>query len=235
MAFYRKARKTSRRGRPTARRSRSMAIVNPQRSLGSISSRDLMPNVFATSLHYRESILLSSTAMLPTAFNNFSMNSLFDPNRTGTGHQPYGFDQLSTFYNRYYVTGSKMTVTFSCQTKDNDTTVTGPILIGVTGRNESTFATQNADNWAEYPNADTQLLSTDTTSRKLVTTFSPQMLGYTKSDRSNIASISTNPGREWFGAPWIFNTGSTAVTDTIAHVHIEYAVEFSYPYSLTIS
>ena len=91
------------------------------------------------------------------------MNSLFDPNRTGTGHQPYGFDQLSTFYNRYYVTGSKMTVTFSCQTKDNDTTVTGPILIGVTGRAETTFATQNADNWAEYPNADTQLLSTDTT------------------------------------------------------------------------
>ena len=61
------------------------------------------------------------------------------------------------------------------------------------------------------------------------------MLGYTKSDRSNIASITSSPGREWFGVPWIFNTGSTRRNRTIAHVHIEYAVEFSYPYSLPIS
>jgi hypothetical protein len=33
------------------------------------------------------------------------MNSLFDPNRTGTGHQPIGFDQWMAFYNRYRVTG----------------------------------------------------------------------------------------------------------------------------------
>ena len=93
MAFFRKSRKTSRRGRPTSRRSRSMG--NPQYPPSSLTTRDLMPTTFNTTLHYRESILLSSTAMLPTAFNNFSMNSLFDPNRTGTGHQPYGFDQLA--------------------------------------------------------------------------------------------------------------------------------------------
>lgn len=233
MAFFRKSRKTSRRGRPTSRRSRSMG--NPQYPPSSLTTRDLMPTTFNTTLHYRESILLSSTTLLPTAFNNYSMNSIFDPNRTGTGHQPYGFDQLATFYNRYYVTGSKMTVTFSCQTKDTDSTVTGPILVGVTGRAESTFATQNADNWAEYPNADSVLLSTDTTSRKLVSVFNPTYIGYTKQDRTNAVAVTGNPGREWFAAPWIFNTGQTAATDTIAHVHIEYAVEFSYPYSLPIS
>lgn len=34
---------------------------------------------------------------------NFNLNSIFDPNRTGTGHQPYGHDQLAVLYNRYRV------------------------------------------------------------------------------------------------------------------------------------
>lgn len=33
----------------------------------------------------------------------YRMNSIFDPNFTGTGHQPYGRDQLVTLFNRYRV------------------------------------------------------------------------------------------------------------------------------------
>lgn len=33
----------------------------------------------------------------------FNLNSIFDPNRTGTGHQPYGRDTFATLYNRYRV------------------------------------------------------------------------------------------------------------------------------------
>lgn len=32
-----------------------------------------------------------------------NLNSIFDPNRTGVGHQPYGHDTLQTMYNRYRV------------------------------------------------------------------------------------------------------------------------------------
>lgn len=32
-----------------------------------------------------------------------NLNSIFDPNRTGTGHQPYGHDTFSSIYNRYRV------------------------------------------------------------------------------------------------------------------------------------
>lgn len=32
-----------------------------------------------------------------------NLNSLFDPNRTGIGHQPYGHDTFATLYNRYRV------------------------------------------------------------------------------------------------------------------------------------
>lgn len=33
----------------------------------------------------------------------FNLNSIFDPNRSGIGHQPYGRDTLATLYNRYRV------------------------------------------------------------------------------------------------------------------------------------
>lgn len=46
-----------------------------------------------------------------TASQIFSANSLYDPDVTGAGHQPYGFDQWSAFYNHYVVTGAKITYT----------------------------------------------------------------------------------------------------------------------------
>lgn len=40
----------------------------------------------------------------------FSANSLFDPDRTGIGHQPMGFDQLMDLYDHFTVIGAKLTL-----------------------------------------------------------------------------------------------------------------------------
>lgn len=40
----------------------------------------------------------------------FSVNGLYDPNITGTGHQPAGFDQMMVFFDHYVVTNAKATV-----------------------------------------------------------------------------------------------------------------------------
>lgn len=52
-------------------------------------------------LRYVEDGTLASAAA--TGLYVFNMNSLFDPNRTGTGSQPAGFDEWAAFYNRYIV------------------------------------------------------------------------------------------------------------------------------------
>lgn len=63
----------------------------------------------------------------------FSLNGLYDPDITGTGHQPIGFDQIMPLYDHYHVIGAKYKVTFAntdttkqalvaCQIKDTNTT-----------------------------------------------------------------------------------------------------------------
>ncbi len=43
----------------------------------------------------------------------FRLNSIFDPDFTGTGHQPYGHDTYELLYEQYRVVGCKATVTYS--------------------------------------------------------------------------------------------------------------------------
>lgn len=63
----------------------------------------------------------------------WSLNGIFDPNITGTGHQPIGFDELMPFYDHYCVIGARVRVTatnhdpnqaqtIALQIKDNDST-----------------------------------------------------------------------------------------------------------------
>lgn len=40
----------------------------------------------------------------------FSLNSLFDPDLTGGGHQPRGFDQIMTMYDHYTVINTKVRI-----------------------------------------------------------------------------------------------------------------------------
>lgn len=61
---------------------------------------------------YAETVLLTSTT---GAISNylFRCNGMFDPNFTGTGHQPMYFDQMGNIWNYYIVLSSKISVTFA--------------------------------------------------------------------------------------------------------------------------
>jgi len=49
------------------------------------------------------------------------MNSLYDPDLTGTGHQPYGYDQLKVFFQNYLVTEVTIEMQVVQQTYNGDT------------------------------------------------------------------------------------------------------------------
>jgi len=82
----------ARRRRGFAPKRRSYKTNNNLGSLNPISQR------YICKMKYAEAV--NSDAAGLYAFN---LNSIFDPNRTGVGHQPYGHDTLSILYNRYRV------------------------------------------------------------------------------------------------------------------------------------
>lgn len=57
-----------------------------------------------------------STASLGYGENIFRLNSLFDPDYSGAGAQPLGFDQWSAFYQRYKVLSAKCKCQFAAPT-----------------------------------------------------------------------------------------------------------------------
>lgn len=48
----------------------------------------------------------------------YRLSSLFDPDLTGTGHQPYGFDSFAALYYRYKVDAVRVTMRFSDPSAD---------------------------------------------------------------------------------------------------------------------
>lgn len=57
-------------------------------------------------MRYVESVVIDPGSVVPILYE-FNCNNIFDPNRTGTGHQPRSHDQWSEVYGRYNVVSSK--------------------------------------------------------------------------------------------------------------------------------
>jgi len=73
------------------------------------TNQGIVPKTYVAKLRYVEEITLNS-GLAAYAVHRFHANSLFDPDLTGGGHQPYGFDTLMSMYNHFTVIGSKITV-----------------------------------------------------------------------------------------------------------------------------
>lgn len=124
----RKMRMTRRRGQLTSNLTKSINV-------GPVAPRTL------TRMRYVESIAGNGS----TLDQVWNLNSTFDPNRTGTGHQPYGRDTYAVLYNRYRV--YKVKAKFSCNSSD-----TGGSRIIVVPTNTATAFT-NPTLAAEQPRA----------------------------------------------------------------------------------
>lgn len=85
------------------------------RSFGSTSPNALyseaLPRQMKIMLRYASNITIVTTNGL--AYDHqYNLNSIHDPDRTGTGHQPLAHDQWANLYNRYRVDGARVTVTW---------------------------------------------------------------------------------------------------------------------------
>lgn len=105
-----------------ARRSKSSSKRQPRAKLSTLKNAwpfknqysspyaDPFPAVQFAKLRYSEVITFDAPSGAPVHYL-FRANSINDPNRTGTGHQPYGHDVYAQIYNHYAVQKAICTVT----------------------------------------------------------------------------------------------------------------------------
>lgn len=78
--------------------------------------RSLVPKRFKRTMTYVDKIALNAPLAGGPQSWFFSCNSLYDPDRTGTGHQPRGFDEIMPMFDHYVVIGAKMVITAAART-----------------------------------------------------------------------------------------------------------------------
>lgn len=111
------------------RRYRKGYNTRGKRSFATVARKTLsagFPTRYLTKLKYVESVIIDPPAAGQLGYYVFRANSIYDPNFTGTGHQPMGRDIFAGVYKNYMVVGSKITVRYlSSETSNQVIAVTG--------------------------------------------------------------------------------------------------------------
>lgn len=93
-----------------------------------------LPQKVTITHKYNEQIALNTLALGATNTYQWRCNGMYDPNITGTGHQPYYFDQLSALYDHYVVIGSRINIKVS--KSDSNTNI--PVTVGLYVNDDAT-------------------------------------------------------------------------------------------------
>lgn len=92
-------------------RKKRKGTVAYRRSSNFLKTKSIFPYLLRTSLNYSDTIQANPAAVVYSY--TYNLNNIYDPDQTGTGHQPMLHDQLSVAYQRYRVRACKYSVTIS--------------------------------------------------------------------------------------------------------------------------
>lgn len=84
----------------------------------------LLGNRKLVKLKYHEQLQMNPGVAGAPATYVFSANGMYDPNISGAGHQPRGFDQMMSLYDHFTVIKSKCIVTFMKGASQNTSVIT---------------------------------------------------------------------------------------------------------------
>lgn len=140
-----------------------------------------------------------------TSIQLYRLNSLYDPDYSGLGHQPMGFDELMGIYYKYVITGCKYEVILT----STNTTATNTTIVGVT---PTVVATTSNDvtRYAEMPGSKFAMLEgrggNVTRARFVGSLDIPAFFGRTKkelmADDTYMGDASNNPDQVLYLHVW---------------------------------
>lgn len=149
-----------------------------------------------TTLRYDDMYTITSGGVIGSSLV-FSLNGLHDPDFTGAGHQPRGYDQILTMYDHYVVIGAKVDIQFSNPDPNRGMTCWAIIA------DNSTAVTSYVDalEWSTGRNVQLGARDGDGAQKKISFNINPnKFLGrsHPLSDPQLKGSSGTNPAEEAF-------------------------------------
>lgn len=209
---YTRKRRSVRRRKVRTRTRRT--TVNVNRALQPFAQR------YVTKMKYSDNYQLT-TVNVPWII---SLNSIYKPNVSATGHQPFGHDTLNVLYNRYRVYAVKWNIRAVPADGSNQYVVVVPT-------NES-FTVANFDDAREKPRAKYMLQSLNENSQYLTGHISlPSLTGRTKSqymaDDRYQAQFGFDPAESMTLRIYSYNAGlpTTTAVSTRVSIELTYYVE----------
>jgi len=194
-----------------------------------------MPLTRRAILRYSDQVSITSTLGVLGSFT-FRANSCHDPDYTGTGHQPMGWDTWKSLYNHYVVVGAKITCTPLSDTLGNS-----PFVVGVYLSDNVSLAYTS---WYGFKEArkGTQILlnggAGNTRTQTAMSKFSAKKFYNVKDVKDNYdrlgALTDDNPSESAYFNIYYQQVNSVTDTKNIL-VTIDYIVDFSEPKNLPIS
>lgn len=185
-----------------------------------IPSKKVLPFKYSTTVTLNP----GATAAVP-ATHTFSCNGLYDPDITGVGHQPMGFDQyVGVFYDHYVVIKAQITATF-CTTGTLASTSTARVGIAI---RDSSGYTGDIDNLIEQGRTTYRTISPLGSSNRVVIKYNinpNKFLGRSKplSDSQLKGGVSSNPTEQCYFILWAGqNDGASDVLPIQCNVSIRY-------------
>lgn len=201
--------------------------------------RTLFPDSIRVKLRYESGAVSVDAGAGVPAVHKVCANGLYDPDVTGTGHQPRGFDQVMPFYTNYVVTGAKITAHFiSLSTSQPNIPV-----VGVSVRSTSATVTDILD-FTEDRKTRWKIMSTSDGSKGVVKVqgfFSAKKwfgMGYRQllADHTKNGSESANPTDGVFFHLFTHAANdSTDITDIKVRYVVEYTAVMVQPKSISAS
>lgn len=94
---------------------------------------------------YNSQVQIDATSVAAAVFT-IRANDLYDPEASGVGHQPLGFDEWMQFYDHFTVLGAKITATFIPTDASNTLT---PQWVGIQTSAGTSPLTYNAQSFLE--------------------------------------------------------------------------------------
>lgn len=164
----------------------------------------------------------------------FTANGLYDPNITGVGHQPMGFDQMMLFYEHYTVTASKITVNF--YNNDVDDAVIVGVLVAPDATVETVFSKLNENGMLKKhwltPSGGTDPKCSITLAANISKINGKKDV---KSEDDFRGDVAANPAEQSFFHLFAYNQTTTNTVNVVFEVMIEYTAIFTEPRKMTQS